>query len=123
MHKRSILVAATALLLLAVSAPAAHALTKTTAKAWADAALFETLGGGWEGREGDPLNCRRLSRNAFRCQARWVVGDGSYSARLRSRLLRGGASVVGSVRLIDQYCVYVTRTGDCVRTIPVRWDP
>ena len=111
-----------AALALAAAAPAADArLTAEEARHNVRVALAETLENAWSYGEGRAIRCSRQSPRAVTCRLSWFVGDGVYRGRVRATETSRRRSVVGNVVLIDQYCLHVSRAGNCTSRLPVRW--
>lgn len=107
---------------LAAAAQPAHArLTAQEARHNVRAALAETLENAWSFGEGRSIRCSRQSPRAVTCRLSWFVGDGVYRGRVRATEAGGRRSVVGEVVLIDQYCLHVSRAGNCTSVLRVRW--
>jgi hypothetical protein len=114
--------AALAALALAAAAPAADArLTAQEARHNVRVALSETLENAWNYGEGRSIRCSRRSPRAVSCRLQWFIGDGSYRGRVRATETSRRRSVVGTVVVIDQYCLHVSRAGNCTSNVPVRW--
>lgn len=107
--------------LAAATQPAHARLTAEEARHNVRAALADTLGNAWAYGEGRSIRCSRLSARAATCRLGWRVGDGVYHGRVRAREVGARRSVVGSVTLYDQYCIHVSRAGNCTSDLPVRW--
>lgn len=104
-----------------VSATAHARLGPGEARNAVHAALSDTFGEAWDSAYGRSIRCGRLSPRAVRCRVGWFIGDGVYRGRVRARRVNGRRAVVGRVTLYDEYCIYVSRLGNCITTRKVRW--
>lgn len=100
-----------------------HFLGRSAAKKYMRGILIQRFS--YDQRAGGSISCRkRLSRTRIACTMSWVIGDGAYFGRGTIWLTFPRHHKVAhfSYRLtnVDEYCLYVTKEGDCTRKLSDR---